>query len=98
MKSKVQMLLPALLGAAGFLLRYLQQGVFDPETGLAERGAPVSYAMAAYLVLIAVCFLLAALRSKKQSPMDMDTAFRPLNQSMLMPVVCVSLSMLTFTV
>ena len=49
MKTTLRRLLPILLGAAGFVLRLLQQAVFEPDTALAVSGAPISMAMALYL-------------------------------------------------
>ena len=46
MKTTLQRLIPPILGAVGFLLRLLQQGIFEPDTGLAQSGAPIAYAMA----------------------------------------------------
>lgn len=88
MKTALQRLIPPILGAVGFLLRFLQQGIFEPDTGLAQSGAPISYAMALYLAAVGVFLLAWALREKKETKLDMDAGFVTPPQRMLPLLVC----------
>lgn len=56
----------AVASALGFLLRWLQDmRILDAETGLAERGQPISYVVAALIVLMAGVLAAAAFYLKK---------------------------------
>lgn len=56
----------AIISAAGFMLRWLQNmQIFDVETGLAERGRPISFLVAGIIVLAAAAFGVIVLRLKK---------------------------------
>lgn len=80
-KSAVVMPLVALIaGALGFIIRYLEvTTVFDSETGLAERGSPISYALIGLtLLVIAGAILFAALSSGKyRAESEFVEAFAP---------------------
>lgn len=63
----------AIISAAGFMLRWLQNmRIFDEETGLAERGMPISFIVAAVIVLAAAAFGVIAFRLK-----DYDAPEKP---------------------
>lgn len=56
----------AVISALGFLLRWLQiMQIIDPETGLAEAGRPVSYVMAAVIVITAAVLAVVCVRMKR---------------------------------
>ena len=56
----------AIISAAGFMLRWLQNmQIYDAETGLARRGMPISFIVAGIIVLAAAAFGVIALRLKK---------------------------------
>ena len=62
----------AIISAAGFMLRWLQNiQMFDEETGLAQPGMPITYVLTAFIVLAAAAFGIIALRTKKyDAPAD----------------------------
>ncbi len=88
MKVTLRRLLPILLGAVGFLLRLLQQAVFEPDTALAVSGAPISWVMALYLAASGVLLLVLALREKPERKLDLAAGFRTPPQQMLPLLVC----------
>ena len=83
MKTMRSMLCPAVLGAAGFFLRMVQQGVFDPATGLAARGDLRSIAMAVYLAAAGVFLLVWTLREEKGTMGTMADTFTAPTRKML---------------
>ena len=91
MKNQLQRLLPAVLGLLGFLLRLLQQSVFEPETGLARSGAPISTAMALYLAAVGILLFLLAIREKKERKLTLEAGFQAPPQRMLLPLVCAAM-------
>ena len=73
-------LFPVVTGTAAFFLRMVElKSVFDPETGLARRLAPVTILLVVLgLTAAAVSIALAAVSLKGvQSPSGYDRAFRP---------------------
>lgn len=62
----------AIISAAGFLLRWLQNmKIYDAETGLAQSGMPISIVLTAVIVLTAAVFAFFALRLKRfNAPTD----------------------------
>lgn len=56
----------AIVSAAGFLLRWLQNmRIYEEDTGLALRGMGISYILAGTIVLTALVFGIAALRVRR---------------------------------
>ena len=93
MKTTLRRLLPILLGAAGFVLRLLQQAVFEPDTALAVSGAPISMAMALYLAAAGVLLLVLARTEKPARKLCLAAGFRTPPQQMLPLLVCAVLLM-----
>jgi len=62
----------AIISAAGFLIRWLQNmQIYEEETGLAQKGMAISFALAAVIVLAAAAFGFFALRLKRcEAPSD----------------------------
>ena len=78
----------AILSAAGFMLRWLQNmQIFDAETGLAERGRPISFVVAGVILLAAAAFGVIALRLKRyEAPGEPDRALG--GQTFVHTVMC----------
>lgn len=78
----------AIISAAGFLLRWLQNiRIFDAETGLAETGRPISFLVAGIIVLAAAAFGVIALRLKRyEAPAEPDRALG--GQTFIHTAVC----------
>ena len=93
MRKKSSMLCPAVLGVVGFALRMLQQGVFDPSTGLAAPDDFRSIAMAVYLAAVGIWLLVAALRQERGIKLGIDDGFTVPNQRMLPLLVIAMLLM-----
>lgn len=90
MKKTGSLLYPLVLGVVGFALRLLQQGVFDPSTGLAATGDFRSIAMAVYLATAGVGLLVVALRQERGVKLGMDDIFAAPTQKML-PMLAIAM-------
>ena len=89
MKITFQHILPVLLGAVGFALRFLQQETaFEPDTLLPVSGAAVSCAAAVFLAAAGVFLLGRALRVPAEKKLDLAAGFRVPPQGMLPALVC----------
>ncbi len=84
----------AIVSAAGFMLRWLQNiQVFDEETGLPQPGMPISYVLAAFIVLAAIAFGVIAIRTGRyDAPTEPGEALG--GQSFIYTIVCVGVVML----
>jgi len=68
----------ALAGVVGFFLRLTElMNVFDPRTGLPERGATITYALMAFSALFLIFVLIFAIRAsvKHKAPNGFENAF-----------------------
>ncbi len=86
----------AVAGALGFLLRWLQDmQILDAETGLAEQGRPISYIVAAVIVLMAAGLGAAAFSLRRcEIPAEPEKALA--GKSFLYTAVCVVPAVLLF--
>ena len=56
----------AIISAAGFMIRWLQNmAIYEEETGLARSGMPISFVLIGFIVLAAAAFVVIALRVKR---------------------------------
>ena len=89
MKTTAWRILPAVLGAVGFALRYVQQETaFEPDTLLPVPGAAVSWALGLYLAAAGALLLLRALREPREKRISLEAGFCPPPQRMLPVLVC----------
>ena len=92
MKTMLQRLFPVVLGAAGFLLRLLQQETaFASDTGLEIPGTPISYAVALYLAAAGVYLLVRAMGREAGDKLDLAEGFRTPPQQMLPMLVAAAM-------
>lgn len=84
----------AIISAAGFLLRWLQNmQIFDPETGLAEHGRPISFLVAGIILLAAAAFGFIALRMRRyEAPTEPAEALA--GRTFLFSAACVAVTLL----
>lgn len=66
----------AILSAAGFLLRWLQNmQIYEEETGLARRGMPISFVVAGVILAAAAAFWFISLRLRRyDAPKEPENA------------------------